>query len=176
MRILFIRHAQAVDDAGVLGDAGRWLTPKGRRMARKVGRWLGKRDKRRPDAIWTSPLVRAAQTAEILAAALDHDDEVRACAELAPGQDPAEFLRRLTTEPPVGVLALIGHEPSLSLLATALVGEDVHELKKCGVLGVRWKDGAGKAWLTLDPATLKAKKHPDASPEAAPPETADEID
>lgn len=175
MRILFIRHAQAVDNAGAMGDAARWLTPKGRKMARKVGRWLGKRDKRRPAAIWTSPQVRAVQTAEVIAAALGHEGEVRTCGELSPGHDPGELLRRLTAEPQVEVLALVGHEPSLSLLATALLGEAVANLKKCGVLGVTWESGAGRRWLSLDPASMKGKKHADAPPEAAPQEVAGEI-
>ena len=38
MDILIIRHGEAVDEAPGLGDAGRWLTGKKRKMTRKVGR------------------------------------------------------------------------------------------------------------------------------------------
>ena len=160
MEILLIRHAQAVDEAPGLGDAGRWVTAKGRKLTRKVARWLAKSNKRRPAAIWTSPLVRAVQTAEILAAEVGFKGELQACAQLSPGHDPGELIKLLGTEGLVDVtrpLALIGHEPSLSLIATALLGDiGLSAFKKSGVLGLRWEppkavetpkngDGAGAA-------------------------------
>jgi phosphohistidine phosphatase len=170
MKILLIRHGQAVDEAPGLGDTGRWLTAKGRKMTRKVARWLGKSDKRRPSVVWTSPLVRAAQTAEILACGVGFEGEVRACSELSPGRDPGDLLKRLAEAGDDGVLALVGHEPSLSLLAQALVGSDlgIGELKKSGVLGVVWEGGAGRPWFLLDPVKVKATKD-FASPPAPPP-------
>ena len=95
MRILLVRHGQAVEEAPGLGDTGRWLTQKGRKLTRKVARWLAKGGKRRPARIWTSPLVRAVETAEILAAEAGYRGEVEACAELSPGRDPGDLIRRL---------------------------------------------------------------------------------
>src|SRR5437867_59338 len=114
MEILIIRHGEAVGEAPGLGDAGRFLTEKGRKVTRRVAQWLAKRSKRRPVAIWTSPLVRSVQTAEILAEVAGLDGEVVACAELSPGRDPGDLLNLLTTQNPKGPLALVGHEPSLS--------------------------------------------------------------
>jgi phosphohistidine phosphatase len=170
MRILLVRHGQAVEEAPGLGDAGRWLTQKGRKVTRKVAQWLAKGRKRRPARIWTSPLVRAVETAEILAAESGYRGEVEACAELSPGRDPGDLIRRLAIASADGPLALVGHEPSLSLIAAALLGDaGFSGLKKSGVMGITWEEGAGELWFLLDPAVMKAEK-------ALPPPPAPAID
>lgn len=159
MNILLIRHGQAVDDAPGIGDTGRWLTAKGRKLTRKVARWLGKNDRRRPTVIWTSPLVRAVQTAEIVAEGVDYEGEVRAVPELSPGRDPGDLIKRFGEEPILGVLAVVGHEPSLSLIAGALLGDvGITSLKKSAVLGLVWENGRGTPRFLLDPAKMKAQK------------------
>jgi phosphohistidine phosphatase len=159
MEILLIRHGQAVDEAPGLGDAGRWLTPKGRKITRKVARWVAKSDKRRPATIWTSPLVRAVQTAEILAAEVGYRGELRCSVQLSPGHDPGDLIKLLGSEAFEGPLALVGHEPSLSLIANALLGDiGLTGLRKSSVLGLSWADGQGTFRFVLDPATMKAIK------------------
>ena len=159
MNILLIRHGQAVDDAPGLDDGGRWLTAKGRKITRKVARWLAKSDKRRPTVIWSSPLVRSVQTAEIIAAGVDYRGEVRAIPELSPGRDPGDLMRRFASEPVLGVLAVVGHEPSLSLIAGALLGDvGLTGFRKSGVLGLVWEAGEGTPRFLLDPLEMKAKR------------------
>lgn len=170
MEIFLVRHGHALDEAPGLGDAGRWLSERGRKATRKVGRWLGESKKRRPAAIWSSPLVRALQTAEILAARTGYKGEVKAAAELSPGRDPGDLLTLLSGLTLEGPLVLVGHEPSLSLLAKALLGEiGLEPFKKSGVVGLRWDQGAGQFRFLLDPATMKVQKRlgPKAEPEAA---------
>jgi len=135
MEIILIRHGEAVEAAPGLGDAGRWLTIKGRRTTRKVGKWLDKRTARRPTQIWTSTIVRAVQSAEIIAREVGLKSEVVAQAELLPGADPNALLRLVSTYEGPGPLALVGHEPSLSLFARLLIGGEVPvpSLKKSGV-------------------------------------------
>lgn len=135
MEIILIRHGEAVEAAPGLGDAGRWLTVKGRKTTRKVAKWLDKRSARRPTQIWTSTLVRAVQSAEIIAREVGLKSEVVAQAELLPGADPNALLRLIGTYQGAGPLALVGHEPSLSLFARLLIGGDVSlpGLKKSGV-------------------------------------------
>src|SRR5262245_29492118 len=111
MEILLVRHGHAVDDAPGLGDAGRWLSARGRKTTRRVARWLAKSKKRRPALIWTSPLVRATQTAEIVAAYGNYKGEIRALAELSPGRDPGDLRKLLAEAPDLGPLVLVGHEP-----------------------------------------------------------------
>lgn len=142
-----MRHGEAVGEAPGLGDAGRFLTDKGRKVTRRVARWLAKKPKRCPVAVWTSPLVRAVQTAEILAEVAGVRGGVMTCAELSPGRDPGDLLALLRDKQPAGPLALVGHEPNLSLLAASLLGESgLPPFRKSGVLAVTWS-GTGPAEL-----------------------------
>lgn len=155
MEILLIRHGKAVEDAPGLGDAGRWLRPRGREVTRKVGRWLGKRRGGRPTSVWTSPLVRAVQTAELIAEGAGFEGAIEVCAELAPDREPEDLLERLASAPADGVLALVGHEPSLSRIAGALLGDvELAGLKKSGVVGLTLEDGAGQLRFVLDPSEM----------------------
>jgi phosphohistidine phosphatase len=140
MEIILIRHGEAVEAAPGLGDPGRWLTVKGRRITRKVGKWLDQRKARRPVAIWTSSLVRAVQSAEIIAQEVGLEGEVVAQAELLPGADPNALLRLVTTFEGSGPLALVGHEPGLSHFARLLIGSEVPVpgLKKSGAIAIRY--------------------------------------
>ncbi|WP_081864402.1 phosphohistidine phosphatase SixA [Chondromyces apiculatus] len=168
MEILIVRHGQAADDAPGLGDSGRWLTAKGRKTTRQVARWLAKRKSRRPAVIWTSPLVRAVQTAEILAEAAALTGDVSVASELSPGRDPADLLRLLSGYRDPDPLVLVGHEPMLSALVTSLVGEATWsgsaqstdgepqpKLRKSGVAALSW-DGRGSATLrfVFDPKEM----------------------
>jgi phosphohistidine phosphatase len=155
MILVLVRHAQAIEAAPGLADADRWLTGKGRKVARKVGAWLAK-PKRRPLAIWTSPLVRAVQTAEILAGAFELTEGVSVCSQLSPGRDPGDLLRVLAEHKDPGPLALVGHEPTLSLVVTSLLSDPSWSgFRKGGVLAVEWS-GSGKAerLYVVDPAEL----------------------
>lgn len=141
MDIILIRHGEAVETAPGLGDTGRWLTVKGRRVTRKVGKWLDKRKIRRPAEVWTSSLVRAVQSAEIIAREVGLKSEVIVHAELLPGADPNDLLRLVNSYDGPGPLALVGHEPGLSLFARHLIGGDVPvpALKKSGIYCITLK-------------------------------------
>jgi len=151
-----VRHGQAVEDAPGLGDIGRWLNAKGRKVSRKVARWLAKNKKRRPGTIWTSPLVRAVQTAEILAAETGYKGEVRAIAELSPGRDPGDLLRLLASTSPQEPVALVGHEPSLSVLVNTMLGEQAFDgIRKSGVVAISWTEKKSELRFVLDPSEMK---------------------
>jgi phosphohistidine phosphatase len=160
MDVLLMRHGEAVGEAPGLGDAGRFLTEKGRKITRRTARWLAKRPKRCPAVIWTSPLVRAVQTAEILAEVAGVRAGVQVVAELSPGRDPKDLIALLRAEPHKGPLALVGHEPSLSLLAAALLGvSTLPGFKKSGVVALTL-EGEEPATLdfAFDPKTQTAHK------------------
>jgi len=156
MRILIVRHGEAVDEADGLGDAGRWLTPKGREVSRRVARWVAEDAGRRPAVIWTSPLVRAVQTAEILAEAAGVLD-VEVVRDLSPGGDLGRLERVLRRDQAGGALALVGHEPSLSELAGALLEESNWPgFKKSGVCGLDVEArGAAKFAFLLVPKGMR---------------------
>lgn len=123
IRIYLVRHGIAVDhaDRGDLPDDDRPLTEKGRRRFRRAARAFARLGEQ-VDFIFTSPLIRAAQTAEILAGALRHYD-VGVVEELrqgggAVGKLLAEVGRRVKDDQGV---ALVGHDPQMSELV-AVVG------------------------------------------------------
>jgi phosphohistidine phosphatase len=142
MELLLIRHGEAVEAAPGLGDTGRWLTAKGRRQTRKVASWLGKKSARRPVVLWTSPLVRAVQTAEIVAERLCLEGDITAIRELAQGADPAELFRLVKDYRGPSPLGLVGHEPGLSALARLLLGSHVPwpGIKKSGIASIALGD------------------------------------
>jgi phosphohistidine phosphatase len=74
------------------------------------------------DDIFTSPLVRARQTADHLAAGLGGMPVVTVLDLLAPGHAPASVVTRLAQVARRGRVALVGHEPDLGELAAHLIG------------------------------------------------------
>ena len=155
MEILLIRHGEAIADAPRLGDEGGWLTRTGRKVARRIARGRAKGPERKPVEIWTSPLVRAVQTAEILAERARPRD-VSIHAELSPSADPTSAVALLAAYQGDGPLAIVGHEPSLSVIATSLLGDVRWEgLKKCGVLALGWdRSGSARMRFLLKPGDL----------------------
>jgi phosphohistidine phosphatase len=137
MRLYIVRHGIAVEERKGIPDASRPLTDKGRRRFEKTARAFGKLGQRL-DLILTSPLVRAVQTAEILAGATDHG-EVGVLEELDAkfGVGPL----RAALEERTGnarAVAIVGHEPQLSALLAALSGArqaDI-DLKKGAIVRV----------------------------------------
>jgi phosphohistidine phosphatase len=130
IQLLLLRHADAGDPATWDGDdALRPLSPKGRRQASWVGRWLTQ-GKRRPDVVLTSPKVRAAETAALTAAGWDVQPIVDD--RLAGGLDLEAAAAVLAGHDGARRVMLVGHDPDFSELASALVGGRL-ELKKGAV-------------------------------------------
>ena len=119
MQLVLIRHARAEERKLFKRDHTRALTSDGRRRMRKAARGLhailpGLTQ------IATSPLLRARQTAEIVAAVYTGSDTVSLPA-LSPGTAPRAVLAWLRTQPQDALLALVGHEPDLGRLASWLL-------------------------------------------------------
>ncbi len=122
MILVLLRHAEAEPEvAGPNGDYLRALTSDGRRQARETAQWLAGRFPDGARQIWTSPLVRAVQTAEILANAWG-DALVAVADTLTPGRWIDAQLDLVRGLPEGAAAALCGHEPSLGDLASALLG------------------------------------------------------
>ena len=121
MQLYVVRHGIAVESSDGMPDEWRPLTDKGRRRFRKTARAFGKLD--RPlDLILTSPLVRAVQTAEILADEIEHD-EVDILPELDPKFGVDAVRSAIATRAgEVECVAVVGHEPQLSSILAALTG------------------------------------------------------
>ena len=72
------------------------------------------------DEIFSSPLVRAKQTADLLAAAVGSN--VKTLDALAPGHAPSVVMGQLAKAAKRNRIALVGHEPGLGELAAHLIG------------------------------------------------------
>lgn len=123
VRVLLVRHGEAVDVSLVGVDGERWLTSRGRSTTQAVGRQL-KSFGLSFTRVIASPLVRAIQTAELLAAAGNTPVElvVESNAAFALGQPVhrmAVVLDECTDE---DLVVLVGHEPSMHKLAAHLLG------------------------------------------------------
>ena len=149
MRVTLIRHAEAGDDAP--SDGERALTLRGRGDARRMGRALHRRGIEL-DLLISSPLVRAVQTAEIVAAAVDYRARVEVSELLVPESAASRvigFLKALGS--PVGrdrsedrSIALVAHEPILSAVAAALTRRPRYPpLHKAEALRIRVADDLG---------------------------------
>jgi phosphohistidine phosphatase len=122
MQLWLVRHAVALEREEFDGpDANRPLTDKGRRRFRKFCDWLLDVTEA-PQAVVTSPLVRAVDTAAILArsAGLKKSDMITTDL-LAPGVDLTALLE-VVHEQPGGRVALVGHEPDMSQMLGELLG------------------------------------------------------
>jgi phosphohistidine phosphatase len=119
VQVYLIRHGHAVDEDGALSDEQRYLTKKGRKTVREVGRVL-KEAGVQLDAVLSSPLVRAVQTAELLAERLDFLGIVEAVPALVPGVPPRVIASELVSRG--AAVAVVGHEPGISMLGAYLTG------------------------------------------------------
>jgi len=113
--IYFLRHAEAETTAG--SDRARRLTAKGLEQAEKVGEFC-RSSGLLPALIVTSPVVRARQTAAIVAGTLGV--ELVEKDWLACGMSPATCLHELAHLR--GDIMLVGHEPDFSAAIASLVG------------------------------------------------------
>lgn len=118
MIVYFLRHADAEPDAA--RDFERKLTPKGLAQAEKAGKFLV-RYGLVPSLILTSPVVRARQTAKIVAQRLGDADLVEE-RWLACGMNPESCLRELAPYFHHESILLVGHEPDFSETIAALIG------------------------------------------------------
>ena len=156
MKLYLIRHAHALDGAD---DAARPLSGKGRTQVKRLASFLRASGAFAPEEIWHSPLVRARQTAELLAERLKLDAPRREVTGLAPMDDPRVIAQRLAREK--RALALVGHDPHMSALASLLVAgameRPVFELKKCSMLALEHTAGCWLVRWHVSPELLAQK-------------------
>ena len=114
MQLYLVRHAQAADGEP---DELRPLTAEGRRAARELGERLAA-DGVRPDAVLTSPLLRARQTGAELARAAGIEPEPDE--RLAPGATADDVKSAAVGRGETVVV--VGHQPDCGRIAAALTG------------------------------------------------------
>jgi phosphohistidine phosphatase len=134
--LYIMRHGLAVTRGGVRfsDDVQRPLVPEGKEKMREIAEGL-KRMGFEVDWIVSSPLVRAVETAGIIAESLASTAPVDVCEAMRPGGSPEEVIAFLAKRPSRTRVLVVGHEPDLSELAARLIGAGSHAnlaLKKGG--------------------------------------------
>lgn len=148
MLIVLLRHGIAEEKGGKPDDERR-LTRQGHEKMKRVGRALAEilPD---ADAIYSSPLVRAYETAEWVVKAYDGRLAIETTTVLAPGHDPEEFRALLRRAGKKKCAYFVGHEPHLTSLMLALTNihtEGELSLKKGGCYGLEIESPESPAQL-----------------------------
>lgn len=140
MNLYFLRHGIAADAEEFAGsDAERPLTKEGRNRMEREARALARLGVE-VDAVITSPLLRARQTAEIALGAVASRSDLVVDDRLGPDFDIAKLRELLSDRANCDALMIVGHEPSMSATLSALIGGGTIELKKGGVARVNIDD------------------------------------
>ena len=122
MQLLVIRHGIAEDPSTVAtgqDDSGPPLSKEGRQMMKGVAAGLRELVEE-IDVIGASPLLRAQQTAQIVAKTYN-DLPVATVEDLLPESDPPALMTWLRQHSTVDVVAIVGHQPNLGLVVTWLM-------------------------------------------------------
>ena len=129
MQLYLVRHAEAADGEP---DELRPLTADGRRAARELGERLVS-DGIRPDAVLTSPLLRARETGAELArpAGLEAEADER----LAPGATAEDV--RAAAGGRGETVVVVGHQPDCSKIAAELTGGEEPSFAPAEMLAIQ---------------------------------------
>jgi len=125
--LYIMRHGIAVTrgSAAFSDDSKRPLTPQGKQKMREIAKGLS-RIGSRPDWIVTSPLVRAVETAEIVAEVMGNNVPVDFCEALKPAGSAEGLIAFIAKRPNRKRVMVVGHEPDLSEMAARLIGAGRH--------------------------------------------------
>jgi phosphohistidine phosphatase len=160
MRVILFRHGPAGhgDPARWPDDALRPLTPKGVERTRLAARGLCRME---PDlsVILTSPYLRSFDTARALSEAAEAPAP-RTLDALAAGNPGRPVMAELEKLEPRLVVALVGHEPDLGLLAARMIGAARPlAIKKAGACAIEFAaapaDGRGRLLWFMPPRVLR---------------------
>ena len=155
MDLYLIRHAHAVDGAQ-LRDEDRPLSAVGRKQALDVGQALARQNVRF-GLIVCSPLVRAVETASLIAVATGYEGGLEIVDPLRPEGSFKALSKEVLEPAAVDALALVGHEPSIGHTLSKLMQHKGLTLSKGAVARLRitnLDDAATLVW-SLSPKQLE---------------------
>ena len=165
MQLYIVRHGIAIDreDSKSPPEAERYLTEEGVERTKQVAEAVAALGIH-ADLMFSSPYVRAMQTAAIFASELEYPKQkIRRTDSLLPGAEPGAFLRELAREKDVSIVFCFGHAPHVDGLLAAAVGASRHitSMKKAGVALVELKrlspPNGQLVWLITPKLVRKAK-------------------
>lgn len=155
MDLYFLRHGDAEPTSAAGSDEARQLTDRGRRENRATAE-AAHRAGLRPEAIFTSPLTRARQTADILEEVFGLSPKVEEA--LRSGFALAQLQDLLSRNPHERIL-LVGHQPDLSTVVGHLIGDARLQMAQSGLAYVqteRIEPGCGVLVWLLTPGLFAA--------------------
>jgi phosphohistidine phosphatase len=137
MQLYIVRHGIAIDREAPKAppDPERYLTDEGKEKTRQVAKAVAKLGVV-ADILWSSPYVRALQTAEIFAAELEYPGQkIRRTDLLLPSADAGMLFRELAKEKEATTAFVFGHGPHIDDLVATAVGfkHQFTSLKKAGI-------------------------------------------
>lgn len=143
MQLYIVRHGIAIDreDPRCPPDPERYLTEEGIEKTTEVAKGMASVGAT-ADLLLSSPYLRAAQTAEFFADALDYPrQKIRRSDLLLPGADASLLFRELAKDKQANSILVFGHAPHLDEVIAAALGSkrQVTALKKAGVALVELK-------------------------------------
>lgn len=154
--VVLLRHGIAEEKTEAKADEDRSLTAEGHARMKQIARGLAIAFPR-AQAIYSSPLLRAVQTALWVSKGYRSRIKVNTTDAVVPGASPEDFVTFMKSLPHRRVI-VVGHEPNLSGNAMDLVGisgSDL-ELKKGGCYCIRMHaDGGGELEFMLSPRLLR---------------------
>lgn len=138
MDLLILRHGEAGRHSLSPGDSKRSLTSEGRQEIADLSNGL-KSLGIKPDRVFTSPLLRAKQTSEIVAKSLKYKGAIEEIASLKPEGNRLEFYSILSKLKQDSVVLVVGHEPYLSEMISEAISQSGCRinLKKAGMARIR---------------------------------------
>lgn len=160
MRLIFLRHGLAEGHFSFdqERDFERELTPDGIKRLTKTFK-LFKKIESNIDVIFSSPLARAVQTAEMFWSYYQ-DSDLELMADLDILDDPRHLVEYISFLPSDGCYAFIGHDPHITKVIAALLAlhpeHDFMTIKKGGICvleGGMWKGFTME--LLLQPKVMK---------------------
>jgi phosphohistidine phosphatase len=163
MDCILVRHGIAVEPDEWEGtEENRPLTEKGKKRARQAAEGLAALDCK-PTHLFTSPFVRAYDTARLLRAVICPTLKVETREELVVGAKPQQLVGLFRTLPSDAVVVCVGHEPQLGeAVSLLLCGKTLPNfpLKKAGAAliesGGVINPGQGRLRWWLQPMQLRA--------------------
>ncbi len=126
-----MRHGQAIDARQAASDAQRYLTERGRADVAVAAEGL-RAAGFAPTHVYSSPYVRAVQTAEVVVHALGVEGLVPSVASLVPGNS-AQALGVLAAHGDDDRVLLVSHEPTVRVLSAQLGGFEFPPFPSSGV-------------------------------------------
>lgn len=158
-QLVLVRHAKSSHDQGELPDSARPLNDRGRRdaahMAERARRLLG-----RPDALVSSPALRALSTAEIFAEALGiAPDAILLKPDIYEASAPTLLRVVRALDDAQRQVLLFGHNPGISEFARLLADCPFGDMPTCALVQIElpiahWREaspGSGKVLQYRDP-------------------------